>query len=128
MALLGLACVVYRSEDDAAAAATGNALAVQSLASSGFKVIAGWESQHHAYARKCPRVPQGPAVAAASSCCAALRCLDRCRALSLCVTSELLPSLPSILPFPLTLPSSLSPSPRQTTSKRSLWTRGRPGN
>ena len=74
MALLGLACVVYRSDDDDAAAAAGNALAVQSLASSGFKVIAGWESQHHAYARKCSRVPQGPAVAAAVSCCAVLRC------------------------------------------------------
>jgi hypothetical protein len=70
VALLGLACVAFRADDGAAAAEPGNALAVQSLASSGFKVIAGWESQHHAYARKCPRVPQSRAPCASAAAAA----------------------------------------------------------
>jgi hypothetical protein len=79
VALLGLVCVVYRSDDDDAAAAAGNALAVQSLASSGFKVIAGWESQHHAYARKCPRVPLLPLLYHAALRCAASTAAAHCR-------------------------------------------------
>jgi len=50
--LLGLVCVAYRA--DGGEHGSGSALAVQSLhtdeASDGFRVIAGWKSQHHSYA------------------------------------------------------------------------------
>ena len=52
VALLGLTCLVFRASDAGASEEAGNSLAVQSLATSGFKVIAGWESQHHSYARE----------------------------------------------------------------------------
>ena len=61
VALLGLVCVAYRSDEVAASAEPGNALAMQSL-SSGFKVIAGWESQHHSYARAFPSLHAPPCL------------------------------------------------------------------
>ena len=57
VAVLGLACIAFFAHDAKTSVDPGTALAIrsQSLAHSqgnAFKVIAGWKSQHHSYARE----------------------------------------------------------------------------
>jgi len=119
--LLGLACVAYRSDGEEHGAAS--ALAVQSLhtdeASSGFKVIAGWKSQHHAYARECP---------AKSHCCSLTFLAPRPSRAGLCRGGLQKPSTARGLRR-LRRDCRAQPVTRlggQTMSSRSLWTRARP--
>jgi len=89
-------------------AVPGNALAVQSLSSSGFKVIAGWKSQHHAYASE------------SSSTCSSTHAFVR---------EYLLEKAAQCAALLLRLDVALSDILRvQITSRRSLWTPERPGN
>ena len=67
VALMGLVCVAYRA--DGGEPDAESSLATQALAegSSGFKVIAGWKSQHHSYARESPPPLSSPSDQAPST-------------------------------------------------------------